>query len=107
MQRVEIVGIGLSAACLVFLWVYLLSMGSATIAAKESVRILANGQLAAMFLLGVNLVGLVIPLILTAIAYTSSVTGVLVVAGILALVGGYLFRHSMLMAGVYPPIIDL
>ncbi|MDO8692392.1 MAG: NrfD/PsrC family molybdoenzyme membrane anchor subunit [Dehalococcoidia bacterium] len=106
-KSVEITAIGLLGVSIVFLWVYILSMSSSTVAAKESVRMLTNGKLAGPFLLGVNLIGLVIPLVIAIVAYLAVVPAILPVAGILALVGGYLFRDSMLKAGVYPPVIDL
>lgn len=112
LRSIQIAGIALTAISLVSLWGYLLSMSSSTVAARESVRLLTSGQLALPFLLGVNLVGLVLPLAAIAIAYLSGAgfgdaSAVMAVAGVLALTGGYLFRHSMLKAGVYPPVIDL
>ena len=108
---VEVVGISLTTASLVFLWVYLLNMSTSTVAAKESVRMLTSGDLALTFLLGVTLVGLVVPLVLMAVSYLAgagpAALPALATAGILVLIGGYLFRYSMLKAGVYPPVIDL
>lgn len=106
-KSVEVVGAGLFGVSLVFLWVYILSMSSSTVAAKESVKMLMSGRLAMSFLIGVNVIGLAIPLILAAAAYLGGTSAILLLAGILALVGGYLFRDSMLKAGVYPPVIDL
>lgn len=97
---------------LVLTWVYLLTMASSTVAARESVRMLLRGPLWVEFLIGVTLVGLVAPLALVALVTLSSAPAaapspVLALAGVLALVGGYLFRRSILRAGVYPPVIDL
>lgn len=105
-------GIALLAASLVFLWIYVLTMATSTVATRESVRLLVKGELSVLFLLGVILVGLVIPIILLAAVYltgydSASTSAALVVAGVLVLVGGYLFRYSVLKAGVYPPVIDL
>jgi formate-dependent nitrite reductase membrane component NrfD len=112
LKAVEMVGMSLLAASLVFLWVYLLNMSFSTVAAKESVRMLVAGQLAPLFLVGVTLVGLVVPLGLTALIFSANTefgmaSTTLATAGILVLLGGYLFRYAVLRAGVYPPIIDL
>lgn len=107
LRVVEVSAIGLLAASLVFLWIYLLTVSSSTVAAKESARMLTSRELVVPFLLGVNLIGLVVPLIIAVVAYLAGVWAMLPLAGILALVGGYLFRYSVLKAGVYPPVIDL
>ncbi len=112
LKSAAVIGIALFAACLVFLWIYLLTMASSTVAAKESVRMLVRAQLSVPFLIGVNLVGLVVPLVLAASVYLAdpgfaAASPALAAAGLLALIGGYLFRYSLLRAGVYPPVIDL
>ena len=106
-KAVGLGGMALLGASLVFLWIYMLSMSSSTVAARESVRILTSGPAAPTFWTGVNAIGLIIPLIIVAIAYLGNSPAVLSVAGVLMLVGGYLFRQSILNAGVYPPVIDL
>ncbi|MBI2954455.1 MAG: polysulfide reductase NrfD, partial [Chloroflexi bacterium] len=84
-------------------------MQFSTVAARESVRMLVSGSLAMPFVLGVTAIGLVIPLILTALALAgwlgSGASTVIALAGLLMLVGGFLFRRCMLKAGVYAPII--
>lgn len=112
LRSAEAVGISLLAASLVFLWVYLLNMASSTTAARESVQLLLKGRLAVPFLVGVTLVGIILPLLLSGIVYLSGAgfavaSPALAVAGILMLIGGYVFRYSVLKAGVYPPVIDI
>jgi formate-dependent nitrite reductase membrane component NrfD len=106
------VGVALLSTSLAFLWIYVLTMATSTVAARESVRILVKGGLSILFLVGVTVVGLVVPIILTASVYlagseTATTSAAPVVAGILVLIGGYIFRYSVLKAGVYPPVIDL
>lgn len=112
LRLVEVLAMSLLFASLVFLWVYMLNMASSTSAAKESVRLLVAGPLALPFLGGVTLVGLIIPLALTVFTYLANMgfgaaSATLAVAGVLTLIGGYLFRHSILKAGVYPPVMDV
>ncbi len=107
---VETMGIALLATHVVFLWVYVLNMHSSTVAAKASVRLLVRGDLAVLFLPGVVLIGQIIPLVLTTAAYLAGDALaaqhlVLPLAGILALIGSYLFRHCMLKAGLYAPVL--
>ncbi|MDP2659773.1 MAG: DmsC/YnfH family molybdoenzyme membrane anchor subunit [Dehalococcoidia bacterium] len=111
LRTVELLSMALVAASLVLLWAYMLSMSSSTVAAKESVRMLTSGPLASLFWLGVNVVGLIVPLVAIALVYVSNAasgsTLALALAGILVLVGGYISRYCVLKAGVYPPVIDL
>ncbi|MBI4318331.1 MAG: polysulfide reductase NrfD, partial [Chloroflexi bacterium] len=109
-RSVAAMGIVLLGVNVVSLWVYMVNMYTSTVAARESVRLLLRGNLAVAFLAGVIGVGLVIPLVLTVTAYLAggglaAVAPVLAVAGVLTLVGGYLFRHCMLKAGIYAPIL--
>ncbi|MBI4316876.1 MAG: polysulfide reductase NrfD [Chloroflexi bacterium] len=109
-KSMEVMGIGLLATNVVFLWVYVLNMYSSTIAAKASVRLLVRGNLAVPFLLGVTVVGQIIPLLLTTYAYLAGDVFatprlLLPLAGVLALIGGYLFRRCMLKAGLYAPVL--
>ena len=108
--RAEVLGIVFLAANLVVLAVYVLNMHFSTVGARESVRMLVRGSLASAFLGGVVVVGLVIPLVVTLVAYLGgrgfgTLPEVLAVEGILMLIGGYVFRHCVLKAGVYPPIM--
>jgi polysulfide reductase chain C len=83
---------------LVMVPVYLLVMDRSGGAAKESVRLLARAPLGWIFWIGVVAVGLVLPL--PAILWFHQA---LVPAGAGILIGGLLFRYSVLKAGVYVP----
>ncbi len=95
---------------IVLLFSYLATMFYSTVAARESVRMLIAGRFAWPFWGGVIIVGLVIPLALT--VYTRfSVTAIpataiiLALVGVLELFGGFVFRYSLLRAGVYVQLI--
>ena len=65
---------------------------------RESVRLLNQAPLSWIFWLGVVLIGMVLPLV--EILFIPST---LVAAGAFLLLGGFLFRYSLLKAGVYIP----
>lgn len=102
LQIGEITLIGIS---MVIVAVYLMSIGYSTLAARESVRVLLKGELAKIFIGGTIIIGLVVPLIIAIIAYDSgegaSGAPLLVVATILELAGGFLFRYCLVRAGIY------
>lgn len=76
--------------------------------AKESARRLVKGGLAKSFWVGVCLAGLVIPLLLLAVASTLGEGPVvllsLVGVGVLTQVGNFLSKLYVLRVGLYPPI---
>lgn len=110
-QSAGLMGMALLGSSLVFVWTYLLTTASSTLAARESVRMLVKGQMAFPFLVGATLVGLIVPLVLAVAVYLNSGSGtafpLMGTIGVLVLVGGYFFRYSVVKAGVYPPVIDL
>ncbi len=73
-----------------------------------SLRMLTRGRLAAGYIGGAFILGLVIPLILTAAAYgTSGGEAVAsVISAVLIVIGGYLFFSSLLKAAVYTPAVE-
>jgi formate-dependent nitrite reductase membrane component NrfD len=77
---------------------YLSSSKGSGLASKEAVRRLNAGSLGWTFKLGVVLLGMVGPFLI--LLWLPSV---LVLAGILILIGGLLFRYCVLKAGVYVP----
>lgn len=106
----EPVEIFLILATIVLLFSYLATMSSSTVAARESVRLLVAGRLSWPFWGGVVVVGLLAPLALAGYIYWSGVgitvaSGALAVTGVLELSGGFVFRYSLLKAGVYVPVI--
>lgn len=110
LRALETVEIGAILAALLLQFVYLGTMSYSTLAAKESVRSLVRGELAPVFLLGVIVVGLVIPLIGAVAAYylelgAAGTAAILASMGILELAGGFLFRYCLLKVGYYNPVI--
>lgn len=99
--------VGLMAAILISVLIYLAAMSSSTVAAKESLRLLVAGEFSSLFLGGVLLVGLIVPLLMASYGYLSGIplpTVALAVIGIFDLIGGFLFRYSLLKSGLYAPI---
>lgn len=84
---------------LVLIAIHLLTLEHSGLAAKEAVRLLQRGSLGWIFGVGVLLIGLVFPLVVT-LWMPSAV----VLAGAFILIGGLLFRYCVLRAGVYVPI---
>ena len=78
--------------------VYLLTMNRSGGAAKESVRLLNRAPLGWTFWIGVMGVGMILPLPVILWFHPA-----LVLAGAGILIGGLLFRYSVLKAGVYVP----
>jgi formate-dependent nitrite reductase membrane component NrfD len=87
------------AVCVaIYLWV---ATYESTAARDSAMRIL-RGSIASVFWSLVILLGIAIPIIML---FTSDATAVLVIAGILAIIGGVALRYSILKAGVYSPLI--
>jgi len=95
---------------LVLSWVYLKSAPPSE-AARESVRLLTEGRLKSVFLLGGGVVGLAAPAVLVMLAYSISqdmgvLSGLFVFAAlVLRIAGDMAFRNAVLRAGVYAPVI--
>lgn len=96
--------------CVVLTWVYTRSV-PASEAARESVRLLAQGRLKSLFLVGGGGVGLAAPIVLLILAYAISqdmgvLSGLFAFAAlVLRIVGDIAFRNAVLRAGVYAPVI--
>jgi formate-dependent nitrite reductase membrane component NrfD len=105
-KLLEAVQIALFTSCLIFIWAYLGLMSGSRVGAREAVRMIAKGELAFIFWGVVIVIGLIIPLAVALYAYfvgvAIAVTGGV---GLLALVGCLYFRHVVLRAGVYSPLI--
>ncbi len=96
------VALPLAALNAVLLAFYLEVMRRSTAAARESVRRLTKGHLSGLFYGGVVGLGLVLPLLLLAAATATGMPAAWVqVAAVATLIGGYLFRYSLLRAGIY------
>jgi formate-dependent nitrite reductase membrane component NrfD len=79
------------------------------VASKFSVRRLVSGDLQLVYLAGVILAGIVVPLALVAYALVvgsgAMVTTAAAVAGVLILVGNWLSKHAVIRAGAYAPLM--
>jgi formate-dependent nitrite reductase membrane component NrfD len=95
---------------LVLSWVYTRSAPPSE-AARESVRLLTQGRLKSLFLVGGGIVGLAVPIVLVVLAYSISrdmgvVSAMFVFVALVLRIGGDMaFRHAVLRAGVYAPVI--
>ena len=78
------------------------------IAFKESARLLISGPLAPLFIGGLVIIGLVIPVILEVVGISintpAAISGFSLAVGVLLLIGGYLLRYLILRAGVQVPL---
>ena len=83
---------------LVLIAIHLWTLKHSGLAAKEAVRLLPCGTLGWIFNVGVVLIGMVVPLVVT-LWMPSAV----VLASAFILVGSLLFRYCVLKAGVYVP----
>ncbi len=99
-------------ATLVLLGIYLAIMFSARIGAREGVRLLITGKLSPLFIWGVFVVGLIIPIIIDLFIIflfrnlADVVPGTLLgISATLTLIGSFLYRFTLLKAGVYYPRI--
>ena len=73
--------------------------------ARDSVRRMLKGNVAPVFWIGVVLLGIIIPVIMLFAAPSSG--GVILAAGICAIIGGVCLRYSILKAGVYTPLLPV
>ncbi len=107
-KLLESVEIFLLSMAVIIVLTYLGTMYYATVGAKKAVQMLTGGPMAAVFLLGVVVVGMILPLIIA--LYFTLATGVvassfLALAGILELIGGFTFRYALLRVGLYNPVL--
>ncbi|MBI4332588.1 MAG: polysulfide reductase NrfD, partial [Chloroflexi bacterium] len=109
LKTLELIEIWLIVSTMVLVSIYLLTMYYSSTAAREATRLMIKGNLAPLFIGGVAVAGLVVPLLLTIFAYSAGLdpaaaSAILVVGGVLELGGGLMFRYTLLQAGVYNPI---
>jgi len=78
--------------------IHLWTLKHSGLAAKEAVRLLQCGSLGWIFNVGVVVIGMVFPLVVTL-----WVPSAVVLASAFILIGGLLFRYCVLKAGVYVP----
>jgi formate-dependent nitrite reductase membrane component NrfD len=99
----------LLAASLLLQIGHLLNGQYSHIAGRFSVRRLVAGDLQLVYLGGVILAGLIVPLALVAYALLAGsgamVTSAAAVAGVLILIGNWLSKHAVIRAGAYAPLM--
>lgn len=99
----------LALACLLLVLSHLSVMSSSAVAARESIRLLTRGKWGLLFLGGVIVAGLVVPLALSwAVLWKSQTQAVFaftVVLALLRLFGDYLFRFLVIRVGLYDPLL--
>ena len=99
----------LALTCLLLVLSHVSVMSSSAVAARESIRLLTRGRWALLFLGGVIVTGLVIPLVLSwATLWGSQAQAVFtftVLLALLRLFGDYLFRFLVIRVGLYDPLL--
>jgi sulfite dehydrogenase (quinone) subunit SoeC len=98
----------MSAAIIVVIGFYLWTATYEGDTARESVKELIRGSLAAITWVGVLVIGLIVPLILAAMNFTAGnvpVTAVGAAMLVCSVIGGLSFTFIALKAGVYRPIV--
>lgn len=100
------IGVFIIAFTIFSLLTHLGAMARGTVAARESFKLLTHGSLSGLFLGAVLGVGLVAPLlmVLWVVVAGEFIRAVVIIAALLVLLGGFLFRYCVLRAGVYPPL---
>jgi formate-dependent nitrite reductase membrane component NrfD len=89
---------------LILLLMYWIELSLSSTAAKESARIVTRGKFWPYFIIGVVVVGSLIPVILIAgqiYSVPERPTILFLVAGVLSLMGSFLFRCVLLKIGIY------
>jgi formate-dependent nitrite reductase membrane component NrfD len=105
-QFLEQVEIFLLILAAISIWAYLGLMSASRVGAKEAVRMLTKGELSLIFWGAVITIGLALPLGVGLYGFFIGVPmGVTGVTGILALIGALYFKHAVLRAGVYSPLV--
>lgn len=91
---------------LLCLLIHLSSMARGGAALREGYRLLVRGALAGRFLGGAVGMGLLLPLVVVVIGLINLewLEFSALLSSLSALAGGFLFRYSILKAGVYPPL---
>jgi formate-dependent nitrite reductase membrane component NrfD len=89
-----------AASILILLWV---STYSGTVA-RDSARLLLNGNMAGLFWILIMIVGVVIPLILEFVAGSKS-SALLTISAALVLLGNLTLRYALIKAGRYAPLV--
>ena len=97
-------------ATAVLIFFFLIVANRTRASAKESVKMLTQGELSMAFWGGVVVAGLLVPMGLVAYSLSSCGTEAAflpVIAGVLTLLGGLLFETCFIRAGIYNPVVDV
>jgi formate-dependent nitrite reductase membrane component NrfD len=89
---------------LILLLMYWIELSLSTTAAKESARILTRGKLWPYFIIGIVMTGSLMPAILIAgqmYSVSQQPTILFMTAGVLSLMGSFLFRYVLMKVGIY------
>jgi formate-dependent nitrite reductase membrane component NrfD len=109
LAQLEKIQFGLALLCLLLVLSHLSVMSGSAVAARQSIQLLTRGKWAGLFIGGVIVIGLVIPLLLAwPVAGQTSFQTVFAVTALLALLrlfGDYLFRFLVIRAGLYDPLL--
>jgi len=99
-------------ATLVLLGIYLTIMFSARMGAKEGANLLIRSSLSPLFIWGVLVIGLIIPIVIDLLiiflfpnSEAATPLTLLSISAALTLIGSFLYRFTLLKAGVYYPQI--
>ena len=107
--QLEKIQFGLVLLCLLLVMSHLSVMSGSAVAARQSIQLLTRGKWAGLFIGGVIVIGLVIPLLLAwPVLWQASFQTVFAVTAALALLrlfGDYLFRFLVIRAGLYDPLL--
>lgn len=110
--HLEKVQFGLVLLCLLLVMSHLSVMSGSALAARKSVQLLTRGRWATLFIGGVIVIGLVVPLLFAGRMLWSAgfqtaqtVFAITVVLALLRLFGDFLFRFLVIRAGLYDPLL--
>jgi sulfite dehydrogenase (quinone) subunit SoeC len=104
---IERLAVGLMITVIVLWIVYLWTTYESNQAGAKSVIELLKGIASPYFIVGVLILGLVIPFTVAIISLTTNSVpaGVIVIASACEVIGGFSMRYSIFKAGVYTPIV--
>ena len=107
LASIERLAVGLMITVIVLWIVYLWTTYESNQAGAKSVIELLKGIASPYFIIGVLILGLVIPFTVAMISLTTNHVspGVIVIASACEVIGGFSMRYSIFKAGVYTPIV--
>jgi len=103
-RRLEVAEIFLLCLVGIIIYSYLYGANHSSLSAREAVRLLTRGRLAALFFGSVVLLGLIAPFVLALFSrFGSTSLTAMWLAALLCVQGALSFRWAILRAGVYAP----